>query len=109
MASKRRTLKKRNYRKKSLYKRMKTRTKTPKYNKRKSKVKSQKKRKMRTRKLYKMRGCKKQKGGISATNLVSHSLLNAARYVPHTVSNMYNGLVGNSASSGFLPWEGHYS
>ena len=49
MASKRRTLKKRNYRKKSLSKRMKTRTKTPKYNKRKSKVKSQKKGKMRTR------------------------------------------------------------
>ena len=101
MVSKRRTLKKRNYKKKSLSKR----NKTPKYNKRK--IKSQKRRK--TRKLYKMKGCNKQKGGISATNLVSHNLLNAARYVPHTVSNMYNGLVGNSASSGFLPWEGHYS
>ena len=105
MASKRRTLKKRNYRKKSLSKRMKTRTKTPKYNKRKSK--SQKRRK--TRKLYKMKGCNKQKGGISATNLVSHGLLNAARYVPHTITNAYNGLVGNAAATNFLPWAGHYA
>ena len=97
--------KKRNYRKKSLSKRMKTRTKTPKYNKRKSK--SQKRRK--TRKLYKMKGCNKQKGGISATNLVSHGLLNVARYVPHTISNAYNGLVGNTAATNFLPWAGHYA
>lgn len=101
MASKRRTLKKRNYKKKSLSKR----TKTPKYNKRKSK--SQKRRK--TRKLYKMKGCNKQKGGISATNLVSHSLLNAARFVPHTITNAYNGLVGNAAATNFLPWAGHYA
>ena len=101
MASKRRTLKKRNYKKKSLSKR----TKTPKYNKRK--IKSQKRRK--TRKLYKMKGCNKQKGGISATNLVSHSLLNAARFVPHTITNAYNGLVGNSAATNFLPWTGHYA
>jgi len=101
MASKRRTLKKRNYKKKTLSKR----TKTPKYNKRKSK--SQKRRK--TRKLYKMKGCNKQKGGISATNLVSHSLLNAARFVPHTITNAYNGLVGNAAATNFLPWAGHYA
>jgi hypothetical protein len=101
MASKRRTLKKRNYRKKSLSKRRKT----PKYNKRK--IKSKKRRK--TRKLYKMKGCNKQKGGISATNLVSHSLLNAARFVPHTITNAYNGLVGNAAATNFLPWAGHYA
>lgn len=101
MATKRRTLKKRNYKKKSLSKR----TKTPKYNKRK--IKSQKRRK--TRKLYKMKGCNKQKGGISATNLVSHSLLNAARFVPHTITNAYNGLVGNAAATNFLPWAGHYA
>jgi hypothetical protein len=101
MASKRRTLKKRNYKKKTLSKR----TKTPKYNKRKSK--SQKRRK--TRKIYKMKGCNKQKGGISATNLVSHSLLNAARFVPHTITNAYNGLVGNAAATNFLPWAGHYA
>lgn len=95
--------KKRNYRRKSLSKR----NKTPKYNKRK--IKSQKRRKMRTRKLYKMKGCKKQKGGISATNLVSHSLLNAARFVPHTITNAYNGLVGNAAATNFLPWAGHYA
>lgn len=105
MASKRRTLKKRNYKKKTLSKRMKTRTKTPKYNKRK--IQGQKRRK--TRKLYKMKGCNKQKGGVSATNLVSHSLLNAARFVPHTISNVYNGLVGNVASTSFLPWVGHYA
>ena len=101
--------KKRNYRKKSLSKRMKT----PKYNKRKiksqrRKIKSQR-RKMKTRKLYKMKGCNKQKGGISATNLVSHSLLNAARFVPHTITNVYNGLVGNAAATNFLPWTGHYA
>ena len=101
MASKRRTVKKRNYKKKSLSKR----NKTPKYNKRK--IKSQKRRK--TRKLYKMKGCNKQKGGISATNLVSHSLLNASRYVPHTITNAYNGLVGNAAATNFLPWAGHYA
>jgi len=97
--------KKRNYKKKSLSKRMKKRTKTPKYNK--IKIKSQKTRK--TRKLYKMKGCNKQKGGISATNLVSHSLLNAARFVPHTITNAYNGLVGNAAATNFLPWAGHYA
>jgi hypothetical protein len=97
--------KKRNYKKKSLSKRMKKRNKTPKYNKRK--IKSQKRRK--TRKLYKMKGCNKQKGGISATNLVSHSLLNAARFVPHTITNAYNGLVGNAAATNFLPWAGHYA
>ena len=102
MASKRRTLKKRNYKKKSLSKR----NKTSKYNKRK--IKSQR-RKMKTRKLYKMKGCNKQKGGISATNLVSHSLLNAARFVPHTITNAYNGLVGNAAATNFLPWAGHYA
>ena len=100
--------KKRNYRKKSLSKKMKTRirtrTKIPKYNKRK--IKSQKRK---TRKLYKMKGCNKQKGGISATNLVSHSLLNAARFVPHTITNAYNGLVGNAAATNFLPWAGHYA
>lgn len=90
--------KKRNYKKKSLSKR----NKTPKYNKRK--IKSQKR-----RKLYKMKGCNKQKGGISATNLVSHSLLNAARFVPHTITNAYNGLVGNAAATNFLPWAGHYA
>ena len=105
MASKRRTVKNKSYKKKSLSKRMKTRTKTPKYNKRK--VKGLKIRK--TRKLYKMKGCSKQKGGISATNLVSHSLLNAARYVPHTITNAYNGLVGNPAATNFLPWAGHYA
>ena len=93
--------KKRNYKKKSLSKR----NKTPKYNKRK--IKSQKRRK--TRKLYKMKGCNKQKGGISATNLVSHSLLNAARFVPHTITNAYNGLVGNASATNFLPWAGHYA
>ena len=101
MASKRRTLKKRNYRKKKLYKK----NKTPKYNKRK--VKSQKRRNCKTnksKKLYKM-----QKGGVSTTNLVSHNLLDAARYVPHTLTNAYNGLVGNEIESSFLPWEGHYS
>ena len=92
--------KKRNYKKKSLSKKMKTRNKTPKYNKRK--IKSQK------RKLNKMKGFKKQKGGISATNLLSHNLLNAARYVPHTITNAYNGLVGNAAATSFLPWAGHY-
>jgi len=97
--------KKRNYKKKSLSKRMKKRNKTPKYNKRK--IKSQKRRK--TRKLYKMKGCNKQKGGISATNLVSHSLLNAARFVPHTITNAYNGLVGNGSTTNFLPWAGHYA
>lgn len=99
MASKRRTLKKKNNRKK------RTRTKTPKY--KKIKAKSRKRRK--TNKLYKMKGCSKQKGGISATNLVSHSLLNAARYVPHTITNAYNGLVGNAAATNFLPWAGHYA
>ena len=97
MASKRRTLKKK----------INIKRKTPnKYNKRK--VKSQKKRKTKkmrkNKKLYKM-----QKGGISASNLVSHNLLNAARYVPHTITNAYNGLVGNTASPSFMPWEGHYS
>jgi hypothetical protein len=101
MVSKRRTLKKRNYKKKSLSKR----TKNPKYNKRK--IQGQKRRK--TRKLYKMKGCNKQNGGISATNLVSHSLLNAARFVPHTITNAYNGLVGNAAATNFLPWAGHYA
>lgn len=105
MVFKRRTLKKRNYKKKSLSKRMKIKTKTPKYNK--IKIKNQKRRK--TRKLYKMKGCNKQKGGISATNLVSHNLLNAARYIPHTITNSYNSLVGNEASTSFLPWVGHYS
>ena len=56
-----------------------------------------------------MKGCNKQKGGISATNLVSHGLLNVARYVPHTISNAYNGLVGNTAATNFLPWAGHYA
>ena len=50
-----------------------------------------------------------QKGGVSTTNLVSHNLLDAARYVPHTLTNAYNGLVGNEIESSFLPWEGHYS
>lgn len=96
--------KKRNYKKKSLSKR----NKTPKYNN-KRKAKHQKRRKMKTRKLYKMKGCNKQKGGISATNLVSHSLLNAARFVPHTITNVYNGLVGNASATNFLPWAGHYA
>lgn len=93
--------KKRNYKRKLLSKRMKT----PKHNKRK--VKSQRRRK--TIKLYKMKGCNKQKGGISATNLVSHSLLNAARFFPHTIINAYNGLVGNAGATSFLPWKGHYA
>lgn len=62
-----------------------------------------------TRKHYRKKGYSKQKGGIGATNLASHNLINAVRLVPHTITNVYNGLVGNPASVSFLPWTGHYS
>jgi hypothetical protein len=81
--------------------------KTPKRNKRKlfsSRVKTskyrRKQRRQRKRKTYKIRN---QSGGMTTSNL-----LNAARYIPHTLTNTYNGLVGNAASASFLPWAGHY-
>ena len=102
--------------------------KTPKYkskSKSKSKPKPKSRRAKKARKIYKMKGChskkrrqrsrrrskgkgKGQKGGISMTNLVSHNLLNASRYIPHAVTNTYNGLVGNDSATHFLPWKGHY-
>ena len=90
MASKKKTLKNRKFPKR-------TRTRTPKKNKRK-------KTKTRKEKLYKMRGCNgKQSGGVS------DSILNAARVVPHAITNIYNTLQGNNLSSSFLPWNSHYS
>jgi len=113
MASKKKTLKNRKF-----PKRTRTRTRTPKNNKRKKTLKNikfskrtrtpknnkRKKTKTRKEKLYKMRGCNgKQSGGVS------DSILNAARVVPHAITNIYNTLQGNSLSSNFLPWNSHYS
>jgi len=76
-------------------------------NKSKAKKTNKTKKNNKTNKNKKLKKLKiKQKGG---TNLVSNSLLNVARYVPHTISNAYNGLVGNTATTSFLPWVGHYS
>ena len=112
MASKKKTPK--NYKRKKTLKnrkfpkRTRTRTKTPNNNKRKKTKtktpKNNKRKKTRKEKLYKMRGCNgKQSGGVS------DSILNAARVVPHAITNIYNTLQGNSLSSNFLPWNSHYS
>lgn len=76
-----------------------------KYNKKRKYTRKNKQKYYKIKKSYKI---KKQKGGLSATNLLSHGLINASRYVPHTISNVYNNLVGNETNSSFLPWEGHY-
>jgi hypothetical protein len=85
--------------------------KKPKHNKSKkksfrvktSKYKRKTRRHKKTKRTKRTKRTNAQRGGVTTTNLI-----NAARHIPHTITNTYNGLVGNAAATSFLPWTGHY-